>query len=121
MYLYIFLLYYYYIFLLFIYIYTTLFYTSSSCAHGIMAIAKAMKALKLHNPMIQFLANISWLEYQAFPKKGEWGRARAGGLQEEGFPFFLSLSSHSPQKAPYSGYKSVSRRFPWWPFWDFEF
>lgn len=33
-------------------------------------------------------------------------------LQEEGFPFFLSLSSHSPQKAPYSGYKSVSRRFP---------
>ena len=52
MYLYIFLLYYYYIFLLFIYIYTTLFYTSSSCTHGIMAIAKAMKALKLHNPMI---------------------------------------------------------------------
>ena len=106
---------------IYIYIYTTLFYTSSSCAHGIMAIAKAMKALKLHNPMIQFLANISWLEYQAFPRKGEWGRARAGGLQEEGFPFFLSLSSHSPQKAPYSGYKSVSRRFPWWPFWDFKF
>ena len=55
-----------------------------------------MKALKLHNPMIQFLANISWLEYQAFPRKGEWGRARAGGR----LSFYFSLPVPTPLKKP---------------------